>query len=179
MGGRVTFLSLNKKVTKEVSQRGASGRCAPFGNPSRFSIQHSKMFRFLNAYCSKVLRLGRQQMPKNRNTFQKKDGAMLCLAKQICNAPYGGFQRGCMWCAGAHPLNAPLADFFWYFSCSATRKVHISTLFLLYIPKNMISYDTVFTPACLSKNNVSHKSICNHTLPVRIVPVGRLALKPP
>ena len=31
----VTFLSLNKKVTKEVSQRGARCKCAPFGNPRR------------------------------------------------------------------------------------------------------------------------------------------------
>jgi len=28
-------LSLNKKVTKEVSQRGARSKCAPFGNPRR------------------------------------------------------------------------------------------------------------------------------------------------
>ena len=115
-----------KKRTKRMRHRGGATEYAPspMYPTRRFSIQHSKMFRFLNAYCSKVLRLGRQQMPENRNTFQKKDGAMLCLAKQICNAPYGGFQRGCMWCAGAHPLNAPLADFFWSFSCSETRKGH-------------------------------------------------------
>ena len=38
--GYVTFLSLNKKVTKEVSQRGAellapASKAAPFGNPRR------------------------------------------------------------------------------------------------------------------------------------------------
>ena len=29
--------------------------------------------------------------------------------------------------AGALSLSAPLADFFWYFSCSATRKVHTAS----------------------------------------------------
>ena len=50
-GGNVTFLSLNKKVTKEVSQRGASKKCAPFGNPSRNAIRLPKMYRF-SEVCS-------------------------------------------------------------------------------------------------------------------------------
>ena len=52
--GHATFLSLNKKVTKEVSQRGASGKCAPFGNPSRNASRCPKMSRFLNTYIEKA-----------------------------------------------------------------------------------------------------------------------------
>ena len=40
--GNVTFLSLNKKVTKEVSQRGARRQCAPFGNPRRHTVLQIK-----------------------------------------------------------------------------------------------------------------------------------------
>ena len=36
----VTFLSLNKKVTKEISLRGATSKCAPLGIPRRFSDRY-------------------------------------------------------------------------------------------------------------------------------------------
>jgi len=38
--GCVTFLSPNKKVTKEVGQRGARCKRAPFGNPRRLIVLH-------------------------------------------------------------------------------------------------------------------------------------------
>ena len=44
-----TFLVSARKVPKEADLRGASSKCAPLGIPSRIAIQHSKMFRFLNA----------------------------------------------------------------------------------------------------------------------------------
>ena len=50
----VTFLSPNKKVTKEVGQRGATSKSAPFGNPSRIANRHPKMFRFSGVYREKT-----------------------------------------------------------------------------------------------------------------------------
>ena len=69
----VTFLSLNKKVTKEVSLRGASSKCAPLGIPRRIAIQHSKMFRFLNAFIGQTCKSALQS-PLKIGTFSVDGG---------------------------------------------------------------------------------------------------------
>ena len=43
------FLFRQERCPKEADLRGATGKCAPLGIPRRIAIQHSKMFRFLNA----------------------------------------------------------------------------------------------------------------------------------
>ena len=55
---------LAKKSTKRRRLKGTLRKCAPFGIPRRIAIQHSKMFRFLNAYNSKCRKFSLCRLPK-------------------------------------------------------------------------------------------------------------------
>ena len=68
-----TFLVSARKEPKEADLRGASSKCAPLGIPSRIAIQHSKMYRFLNAFILQTCKLA-PQSPLKIGTFSAGGG---------------------------------------------------------------------------------------------------------
>jgi len=67
------FLVSARKGPKEADLRGATHKCAPLGIPSRIAVQHSKMFRFLNAFILQTYRFT-PQSPLKIGTFSAGGG---------------------------------------------------------------------------------------------------------
>ena len=62
------FLFRQEKYQKKPSKGALRANRAPFANPRRIAIQHSKMFRFLNAFMVQICKSA-PQSPLKIGTF--------------------------------------------------------------------------------------------------------------